>query len=567
MTEPRVCPGCDTVNKPAAAHCRLCGRSFRTSPGPRAQQQPVLLERVMSGEVFTAIIGHWDGAHPARKEPSRPRAPETQTESEAHAGALLDDMSWALQRKSAELGKVLERDEASTPRRQAREPSDDEALEALESAMSAMQEQRWDDAARLVRKALERNPDDARAWILLGESSLLSEQPIEAAAAFRSALGRNPRHEAGWLGLAKVFHGLDDLPRALAGVERAVELNPRMREAWIERGLVFEALHDLSEALRSFAKALELSPHDPFARARHASLGQRLRAEATRASGMAAGAEVPDVPEGTFGAPAPRRGAVAKVGAQPRSAANQTGESPNGRLLSRVRTYAEGLDDMMEGGIPRGHVVLIQGAPGTMKSSFAYSIMLQNAIRDGRHCTYITLEERVGSLLGQMASLDLSSEVTRGSLVFVDLQSVTKLLAGASDWIDAFGHVLDVIREERGLDIVVIDSLEALEVLAKLKNRRAEIFRLFEWLRQLEVTSLVIAERLDQGAGGYPAQQHWDEDFLADGLIQMRTHSVSDLEEQRRLRIVKMRGARHEIGYLALLFDEGSFRVTRALST
>src|SRR6266487_2139207 len=57
MAEPFPCPGCCSVNKPDAAVCRVCGRKLREGPARAAVRPPVVLQRVMSGEVFTALIG------------------------------------------------------------------------------------------------------------------------------------------------------------------------------------------------------------------------------------------------------------------------------------------------------------------------------------------------------------------------------------------------------------------------------------------------------------------------------------------------------------------------------
>ncbi len=59
----------------------------------------------------------------------------------------------------------------------------------------------------------------------------------------------------------------------------------------------------------------------------------------------------------------------------------------------------------------------------------------------------------------------------------------------------------------------------------------------------------------------------WDEEFLADGVIQLRLHHSSDIEVQRRIRCVKMRSTRHENDYLALMLDDGTFRAVKALCT
>src|SRR5207237_1139508 len=207
------------------------------------------------------------------------------------------------------------------------------------------------------------------------------------------------------------------------------------------------------------------------------------------------------------------------------------------------------------GGIPWGHLVLIEGAPGTMKSSLAFSILLHNAAKEGLHCLYLSLEERASSLLRQMGSLGLKLDVPKGSLIVLDPRTAADILAERTDWVEALEKGIRAIKEKRGLDLIVIDSLEALEVLAKFKDRRREMYRLFEWLRDLAVTSFVITERPDWLIAGHVLQGRWDEDFLADGVIQLRMHMVSDLEAQRRLRVVKMRGTKHDTGYLPMVLD------------
>src|SRR5207237_213206 len=172
------------------------------------------------------------------------------------------------------------------------------------------------------------------------------------------------------------------------------------------------------------------------------------------------------------------------------------------------------------GGIPWGHLVLIEGAPGTMKSSLAFSILLHNAAKEGLHCLYLSLEERASSLLRQMGSLGLKLDVPKGSLIVLDPRTAADMLAERTDWVAALEKGIRAIKEKRGLDLIVIDSLEALEVLAKFKDRRREMYRLFEWLRDLAVTSFVITERPDWLIAGHVLQGRWDEDFLRGGIPQ-----------------------------------------------
>jgi len=167
----------------------------------------------------------------------------------------------------------------------------------------------------------------------------------------------------------------------------------------------------------------------------------------------------------------------------------------------------------------------------------------------------------------ELRSRTISMIASGGVREFFDPRTAADMLAERTDWVEALEKGIRAIKEKRGLDLIVIDSLEALEVLAKFKDRRREMYRLFEWLRDLAVTSFVITERPDWLIAGHVLQGRWDEDFLADGVIQLRIHMVSDLEAQRRLRVVKMRGTKHETGYLAMVLDDGRFRVTRAMST
>ncbi len=132
---------------------------------------------------------------------------------------------------------------------------------------------------------------------------------------------------------------------------------------------------------------------------------------------------------------------------------------------------------------------------------------------------------------------------------------------------DAFAAVLIAVKLETPFDLLIIDALEALEAIARFPDRRRAIFRLFENLRALSVTTLVVAERPDIVVQGNVVYGRWSEDFLADGIVHLRQHLVSDIEVQRRIRIVKMRGTIHETGYMALLVDEGRLRATRAMAT
>src|SRR5436309_10834104 len=151
--------------------------------------------------------------------------------------------------------------------------------------------------------------------------------------------------------------------------------------------------------------------------------------------------------------------------------------------IERVRTHVEGLDGLIGGGIPKGHVVLISGLPGTMKSSLAYAILHRNAVDREGAGLYLSLEQTKGSLEAQMEGMGFVA-TERGSPVnILDVAAVRKDLGKGKStvWMDFLRRTLETRKGMQPFDLLVIDSLEALEVLAKFTELRSDLFQLFEW--------------------------------------------------------------------------------------
>ena len=236
----------------------------------------------------------------------------------------------------------------------------------------------------------------------------------------------------------------------------------------------------------------------------------------------------------------------------------------------KVPTFIDGLDGLLGGGLPPGHVVLVSGLPGTMKSTLTYAILHGNARRRHAKCLYVSLEQTRPSLERQMASMGFDIEAVRGDLHIVDVGTIQKEIGKGSSkpWMEFLRRTLTTKKDIDGVDLLAIDSLEALEVLAKFEDRRTELFRFFEWLRDLGGTTLVLAEASSDAPflGLEPPQPRRDETFLADGILELKMHPISDVEVQRRVRILKMRGSHHRTGFSALVFEDGRFQVTPVIS-
>jgi KaiC/GvpD/RAD55 family RecA-like ATPase len=235
--------------------------------------------------------------------------------------------------------------------------------------------------------------------------------------------------------------------------------------------------------------------------------------------------------------------------------------------IPRVRTFVENLDEKMQGGIPKGNLVLLAGAPGTMKSSIAYSILYNSALKEGTKSLYMTLEQSREGLNQQMETMGMVPEKVRDSVSVLDLgiirKSLTELSAKGS-WMQVFKMYAENLKSSLGYEILVLDSLDVLEMAAQMspEERRAELFYMFEWLRGLGVTCFLISECNPEHINCL----HRDEAYLADGVILLKMAEIGDTDVQRRIRIVKMRSTNHASNYFSLLFDHSSFRATRVLS-
>ncbi|MFQ6128090.1 MAG: RAD55 family ATPase [Thermoplasmata archaeon] len=243
-------------------------------------------------------------------------------------------------------------------------------------------------------------------------------------------------------------------------------------------------------------------------------------------------------------------------------------------MKPRIRTYIEGFDDILDGGIPKGHNVLITGTPGTMKSSVAYSILHNNALNEGTKGLYISLEQKRASLFDHMKSMGMDPATVKDEVSVLDLSALRKKMQDAKQdvWVDFLTMYTKSIKSGFDYGLLVLDSLDAVEALAKFEDFRMEFFRLLKWFKALGLTSLIITEMpgvsppLGSSADLWNAFGKHKEDYLADGIILLKMEKRGDFEVQRRIRCVKMRSVRHDTRYFAIVFEGGKFQVTRIMA-
>jgi KaiC/GvpD/RAD55 family RecA-like ATPase len=231
--------------------------------------------------------------------------------------------------------------------------------------------------------------------------------------------------------------------------------------------------------------------------------------------------------------------------------------------MRRVKTFVKGFDEVLRGGIPAGTVTLVAGTTGTMKSAFVYSILYHNACA-GSRALYVALEQQQNSLFAQMKNFGWSLENVRGSFTVLDRYAVQEHMQEVyrRTFFEILLEHLVMLKSELHYTLLAIDCISALETLAELRKPRFELFKFMDWLRKLETTSFIVSE-MSPDSNKYAK---YDESFLSDGIIHMKMEEVGETSVQRRIRCVKLRNSAHSTDWFALLFKDGMFEITRAIT-
>jgi circadian clock protein KaiC len=205
-----------------------------------------------------------------------------------------------------------------------------------------------------------------------------------------------------------------------------------------------------------------------------------------------------------------------------------------------------GMDEITGGGLPKGRPTLIAGGAGCGKTLFAMEFLVNGVVQYDEPGVFIAFEENTQELAQNMASLGFDlKELTKQKKLTLDYVRVERTEIEETGEYDLEGlfirleHAIDTIGAKR----VVLDTVEVL--FAALQNHailRAELQRLFRWLKDKGVSAIVTAER-DNGT----MTRFGIEEYVADCVI-LLDHRVTEQVSTRRMRIVKYRvhPARHE---------------------
>jgi circadian clock protein KaiC len=227
--------------------------------------------------------------------------------------------------------------------------------------------------------------------------------------------------------------------------------------------------------------------------------------------------------------------------------------------VQKTPTGINGLDEITQGGFPAGRPTLICGGPGSGKTLMAMEFLVRGAVDHGEPGVFVTFEETEQELKDNVASLgfDLDDLIRRKKLgvefVVVERHDIEE--TGDYDLEALFIRLGEAIRTI-GAKRLVLDTIEA--IFAGLSNEailRAELRRLFRWLKDHGITTVVTGER-----GEHHLTRQGLEEFVSDCVI-LLDHRVVQQISTRRLRVVKYRGSTHGTNEYPFLIGESGISV------
>jgi circadian clock protein KaiC len=227
--------------------------------------------------------------------------------------------------------------------------------------------------------------------------------------------------------------------------------------------------------------------------------------------------------------------------------------------IQKAPTGISGLDDITNGGLPQGRPTLVSGGPGSGKTLLGVSFLVNGAQQFAEPGVLMTFEENAQELAQDVRSMgyDLDSLVAQKRLIVdyihVDRSEIEE--TGEYDLEGLFVRLEHAIKQI-GAKRVMLDTIETLfGGLSDTGVLRAELRRLFRWLRDREITTVVTAERGDQ-----LFTRQGLEEYITDAVISL-DHRVYEQISTRRIRVVKYRGSTHGTNEYPFLINRDGITV------
>jgi circadian clock protein KaiC len=227
--------------------------------------------------------------------------------------------------------------------------------------------------------------------------------------------------------------------------------------------------------------------------------------------------------------------------------------------LLKAPTGIAGFDEVTQGGVPAGRPTLVCGSAGCGKSLFGVEFLIRGALQYGEPGVLMTFEETADDIRKNVASLGFDVEkLVAQKKLYIDYVKVERGEIDENGEYDLEGifvrlaHAIATVGAKR----VVLDTIETL--FSGFSNQailRSELRRLFGWLKERNLTTVITGERGD----GTLTRQGLEE-YVSDCVI-LLDHRVTGQISTRRMRVVKYRGSTHGTNEYPFLIDEQGISV------
>jgi len=238
--------------------------------------------------------------------------------------------------------------------------------------------------------------------------------------------------------------------------------------------------------------------------------------------------------------------------------------------MERIKTGIEGLDNVIQGGIPKESITLVSGPPGGGKSIFCFQFLYEG-VKNGEKCLFLTLDKKVEGLLIQSRELGFDFQPAIGSkqvkFMFLNINKklvyetmTNEILSGeyeriVLDSITPLSEMPMYLREKEANTKNEIIGSEEINPDPNLPIRRLHLRYIMNALETSKATSIVTSEL---PVGSHHLSRDGISEFLADGVV---TLSLDPTMDRRKLSIMKMRNTKHTLKPQDISIDIGGIKL------
>src|SRR5205809_1319294 len=220
-----------------------------------------------------------------------------------------------------------------------------------------------------------------------------------------------------------------------------------------------------------------------------------------------------------------------------------------------VLTGIDGLDELLGGGVPRGHTVTVLGSFGTGKTTFGIQFLVQGLINREKGI-FISLEEDTDSIVASAAGFgwDLATPLKEKRLAIVKLEP-----ADARTTVMKVRSELPKFIKDFGADRVVVDSVSLLNMMfPEDVERRVRLFSLSQQIKTTGATALFTAETKDDNPR---ASRDGLVEYISDGVISLQSREKESGDVQLAMQVMKMRRLKHSRAVKPYTIDDDGLNV------